>query len=335
MHPSIELDLHRIERNLQAWQAFTGLPVRAVVKSDGYNWGARRIVAALDRVAAGFCVGDADELFALRGATKKPVVVLASVDPSLLAAVLDFGGIPTIADDAELERVVAWGAARGRVPLVRVGVSPVAGWSGVTLDALRSFAPSLARAGVQVEPWTHVTDPDAADSQVAAYRRAVEILGAAGVALAGGDVAATAAAAAGHVVGERTRLGAGLFGAGRATVPGLRCAVTVRAPIVRTERVSAGARVGYGNVALAADASIAVARCGYADGFANVGKGMDDIFSVGMQYVTVPIERADADGSVRLIDEDTDLDRFADVARRSVHEVITNLGLASRIRGER
>lgn len=335
MHPNVQLDLRIVERNLLAWQTFTGLQVRAVVKSDGYNWGARRIVAALDRVAAGFCVADADELFALRDVTNKPIVVLGAVDPALLGDVLDCGGLPTIENEGELERVVAWGRARARVPLVRVGVLPAAGWSGVTLDAMRAFAPALARSGVYVEVWTHVTDQRAAARQVAAYRDAVDILREAGVTLAGGDLAATAAAVAGHLDGTCTRLGSGLFGASRAAVAGLECAITVRAPVIRTQLVPAGTRVGYERDALATDTIVAIVRCGYADGFANVAEASDDILSVGMQYTTVAAQRADSDGIVRLIDANTDLDRFARSAGRSVHEVITTFGLASRIRGER
>lgn len=335
MHPTIDLDLRVIERNALIWQAFTGLPVRAVVKSDGYNWGARRMIAALDRVAVGFCVADAEELFALRDATDKPVVVLGGVPIEQLAEVLECGGIPTIDKPEELARVVAWGAARERVPLVRVGVLPAVGWSGMTLDALALLAPALARARVKVEVWTHITDPRVADAQIAAYRQGVDMLTDAGVAVVGGDVAATAAAGAQVLAGSCTRLGAGLFGAGRASVPDLACAISVLAPVVRTERFPAGARVGYGSATLAAETSVAIARCGYADGFANVAGGMDDILSVGMQYTTVRNDRAAADTSIRLIDERTDLDGFARAAGRSVHEVITTLGLASQRRGAR
>jgi len=334
VYPSIELDLTIVERNLLAWQAFAGLPVRAVVKSNGYNWGARAMVAALDPVAAGFCVADADELFALRGATKKPVVLLGAVEHSRLNDVLDAGGVPTLDTVAELEIVAAWAGARGRRPLVRVGILPSAGWSGVSIEQLRSLAPALARAPVDVELWTHLTDPAGAIEQLEAYRQGVELLEAADVRLVGGDVAATAPAAAGHVAGTHLRVGAGLFGASSGWVPGVTCALRVRAPVVRSQHFAAGTRVGYGDTVLSAPSSIAVGRCGYADGFPNVAASSPVILSVGMQYVTVPIEAVDVDGTIHLIDERTDLDALAAAARRGVHEIVTTLGLASQRRGE-
>jgi alanine racemase len=80
--------------------------------------------------------------------------------------------------------------------------------------------------------------------------------------------------------------------------------------------------------------SIAMARCGYADGLPKSIAGTDDILSVGMQYVTVRESRLDASASqVALLDHTSDLDAFAAQSGRLPHEIVTGFGNCARANG--
>lgn len=336
MRPLIALDTEVLRANAQAWQAFAGVPLRAVVKAEGYGWGYRALVEALEPAVAAYCVADADELRALRRHTRKTAVVLSAVPPQQLSEVLDSDGLPTIGTQRELQAVEQWAARRGVRPTVRVGVLPAAGWSGLDEAALRAFAPALARSGALVEVWTHVTNLDLLREQAGAVDRACALLRGAGVQVEAREVAGTMAlAAAGKPLGSTVRIGVGLFGAsGGRAVPGVRCALHVSAPVVRIERHPAGTLVGYGAAALPGEEEIALARCGYADGVPKNLEGSDDILSVGMQYVSVRIARSTPDRSqVVLLDRTSSLDDFAARARRLPHDIVTSFGNAARATG--
>jgi alanine racemase len=216
-----------------------------------------------------------------------------------------------------------------------VGLRPAAGFSGLSLDELRTFAPALAAAGAQVELWSHITDWEQREQQAATFTYACTIVREIGVNVVATDLASTLPLAAGIGAGSPVRVGIGLFGAtGRLHVPGVRCALKVIAPVVRIERHSAGTRVGYGGTMLRMGESVAMARCGYADGLPKSIAGADDILSVGMQYVTVRESRLDASASqVALLDHTSDLDAFAAQSGRLPHEVVTGFGNCARANG--
>lgn len=303
--------------------------MRAVVKADGYRWGAHALVRALEDACPAFCVADAQELFDVRRVTKKPIVVLGSIDPAQLQSVLDAGGIPTIATSAELALAEEWSRRAGRALHVRVGVQTAAGWSGLDLSSLRSFAPALAGSGARVEAWAHVTDLDALDEQLALFNEGVALLREAGVRVVALDAASTLPAAVrGAAGGDTLRLGVGLFGAtGGTAVPGVSNAIRIEAPVVTSTRVGEGTRIGYGNVRMQETVVVGSIRCGYSDGYPKSLAGTGDILSVGMQYVQVRTDSAPGE-IVRLLDGDSSLDELAERARRLVHEIVTTLGLA-------
>lgn len=334
MRPDISLDEGQVRANAEAWRAFAGVPLWAVVKGEGYGWGYARIVRACEGVAEAFCVADADELREVRALTNLPVIVLGAVAPDRLAEVLRSGGIPTISTATELEVAATVLEGMGAPLRVRVGIRPAAGWSGLSLSELKSFAPALAAAGAEVQVWTHITDMDAREEQMQNFHEALRAFEAAGVAVAGTDVASTVPLAAG-ISGSSVRVGVGLFGAtGGAQVDGVQCAISVAAPVVRVERHAAGTRVGYGGTMLPMGQSIATARCGYADGLPKSLAGADDILSVGMQYVTVPVTRLDDAGdSVTLLDRSRSLDAFAAQCGRLPHEIVTAFGNCARANG--
>lgn len=331
MHPEIGLDPQVLAENLRAWRAFAGVPVRAVIKCDGYGWGMEPLIAALDAECDAFCVADFEEFELARAWTGRPIVLLARIAPADLPAALDAGAIPCIETLEDIAACAAWQAARGTSARVRLGILPAASWSGVDPDAVPQLAPALAAAGFDLEVWSHVTDPQIAALQTGRVAEAVRFLNAAGVAVSGSDVSSTFALAQNGAAGSNVRIGVGLFGStGGTAVPGVRCALRVSAPVVRCDFLKKGTRVGYGSSELAQDGYVLTARCGYGDGLPKTLAGTSDILSVGMQYVTLKAPNAVEPGTpVCLADARTDLDRIAAAAGAGTHELITAFGNAS------
>jgi alanine racemase len=335
MRPDLSLDTSILRQNAQAWRDFTGVPLRAVIKGDGYGWGFARLIHACEGIAEAFCVADADELRVVRRYTGAPVIVLGGVEPDRLAEVLQSNALPSISTATELAIARDVLTQNGLPFRVRVGIRPAAAWSGLTLREWSTFAPALAHAGAEVELWTHVTDWNARAEQGQNLHEAVRTAQAAGVRLIGSDIASTMPAAADGAQGTSVRIGVGLFGAtGGVPVPGVSCALSVVAPVIRVERHSPGTRIGYGGTMLRMTESIATARCGYADGLPKTLAGADDILSVGMQYVTARASRLDSTASeLVLLDRSSDLDAFAAQCGRLPHEIVTAFGNCARANG--
>lgn len=330
MRPHIALDTEQVASNARAWERHLGVPLRPVVKCSGYGWGYAPLVRALEQAAQAFCVSDADELFDVRRFTAKPVVVLGSVAPERLAAVLDAGGIPTIGSAGELAIARDWAQRATRTLHVRVGLSPAAAWSGLTLEQLAPFARELSAADAHVEYWTHVTDMDAIEEQLRIFDEGRTVLDLAGVRVVATDAASTYSALGG-ARGTYARIGVGLFGAGSERVPGLACALRVEAPVVKSAVYPAGTRVGYGGTMLAMAETVATARAGYGDGVPKTLAGSDDILTIGMQYLTARVDRKLANGErIVLLDRTSHIDRFAHHCGRLSHEVVTAFGNSAR-----
>ena len=330
MRPVYRLDLDIVARNAEAWAAYAGVPVRAVLKCDGYDWGAPRLARALAAHCEAFCVADADEFASLRPHATLPIVVLGSIGPERLGEVLDGGGVPTIGTREELAICSEWAAARERALSVRVGVVPAAGWSGLDLEALAAFAPALADEDVEVELWTHLTDERRAPEQLARLQEAAALLRRAGVNVARIESAATFATAQKSADGESARIGIGLFGAtGGTRVPGVRCAIALSAPVLRVERFPAGSFAGYGTTPLPEATRIATVRCGYGDGYPR--ETGERVLAVGMQYALMRARDEEGGASTPMLGPETDLDALAARAGRSVHEMVTAMGSAARV----
>jgi alanine racemase len=323
MRPSLELDGDSLRANAAAFAAL-GAPVAAVLKNDGYGWGARRLVRELDRSVESYLVADADELAALRSATLKPIRLLADAPPGRLRAVLDLGGIPNVSTGAALAEAVAEARRRNGLT-VRVGILDVAGWFSIRAADAPAFAAACAGHGITVELWTHFTSASHRKATLAALSAARQTFAAAGVPVAGIDVASTAAARP-ELAFDRLRVGIGLFGARLGTTPTVRNALRVRAPVVRTLAAGELPRAGYGDLAIPPDRSAVLLRCGYGDGLPRKLAGIADILSVGMQYtVRLTDEGRDA---CELIGARDDLDALAAYVGISPHEFM--VGFASR-----
>jgi len=326
MNPTIELDETILCENAVRWRRHAGVPVWPVLKNDGYGWGAVRLARALDGVAGGYFVADADEFEALRAATDLPIALLLACGPARLAGIVERGGIPTVASLDEIAAAIAFGRARGTPVRVRLGIRPAAGWSGIDAAEVDRYAAACAGDGLEVALWTHVTSPDRAPAQQRVLDDAAARFRALGATVAELDADATASAAAGRER-ARVRIGAGLFGArcGNAIAP-LACAIAVRAPIVARHAPGAVTAAGYGDDPLPPGVSLLVGRCGYGDGFPRA-PGRAGVVATGMQYTIAHDRGARIDGdALVLLDRDDDLDALAAAAGRLPHEIIVALG---------
>jgi alanine racemase len=321
--PDKQLDGGVLRANVAAFAAL-GAPVAAVVKNDGYGWGARRLARELDGVVESFVVGDLDELAALRPATAKPVRLLSDAPPGMLGRLLDLGGIPNVSTRTTLAEAAGEAARRGGLT-VRIGVLDGALWSAIAPQDAPSFATSVAEAGLAVELWTHISSATRAGAILDGFLAAQRSFEAAGVRIVSLEGAATSGARRGLAF-DRLRVGVGLFGSRLGASVDTACALRINAPIVR--RIGPGERAwaGYGDTPIPANRPAVVLRCGYGDGLPRGFSGSADILSVGMQY-TVRLTSEDRD-PCELIGGHDDVDALAARAGITPHELV--IGLAPR-----
>ena len=318
--------------NAKAWREFARVPVRAVVKCDGYGWGQEIVVRALEGTVQGYCVSDADELRALRAFTGAPAIVFGTVPLARFSEVLDAGGQPSVSNTQELAAAAQWFRANSKPLHVRVGVRMAAAWSGLDPQDVARFAVELRAASAEVEAWTHITDVDDSERQLGLFENALNELSRAGVRVTDTDICSTFPLARGIRRGSSVRIGVGLFGAtGGPAVPGVSCALRFSAPVLRVERHSAGTRMGYGGTMLEMDCAVAMLRCGFGDGLPASMEGKNGVLMAGMQYSAVRADALPADAREYVwLDRQADLDAFARAAGRPVHEIVTELGSCAR-----
>lgn len=338
MRPKVWIDPESLRANALAWRSYAGLPLRAVVKSDGYGWGFATLVTALDTVVDGYYVSDFDEFTIVRALTSKPIATLASVALTDLTEILERDGIPTISAVDGIAHAEAWARSRSRRARVRIALVSATGWSGFTADAFPALATELARAApnLDVEFSSHVTDSSLAEEQSAAFVRARTLMLDTGVSIVASDLASTGSIAPHDATNaSHVRVGVGLFGARLGAHLALTSALHVEAPIV--ERAPArGQRTGYGLDRAPEHGSLAVVRCGYGDGFPRMRDERLGILTVGMQFATLHAQTPFAADSVRLVDGGTDLDALAKSAGIAPHHLVAALGNANgRVRNRR
>jgi len=321
--PDKRLDGGVLRANVAAFAAL-GAPVAAVLKNDGYGWGARRLARELDGVVESYVVGDLDELAALRPATEKPVRLLSDAPPGMLGRVLDLGGIANVSTRAALAEASAEAGRRGGLT-VRVGVLDAGGWYAIAPPDAPSFAIAVAEAGLAVELWTHLSSAARSGAILDGFVAAQRAFEAAGVRVVSLDAAATAGARRGLAF-DRLRVGVGLFGSRLGASVDVACALRVDAPVVLRFGPGERAWAGYGDTPIPANRTAVVLRCGYGDGLPRGIAGSADILSVGMQY-TVRLTSEERD-PCELIGESDDVDALAARAGISPHELV--VGLAPR-----
>jgi alanine racemase len=310
-----------LRANVRAYAAL-GAPVAAVVKNDGYGWGAARLAREIDELVDSYIVADVAEFWALRMRTRRPIRLLAAADPAEIAAVCAHGGIPNVTTADAVRAAGVYAAQARRDVTVRVGIIDAAGWSGIAAADAGAFAELCAREGLRVEMWTHITSAARRAATLNAFDAAVVVFRNAQADIAGTDCASTAWATAARR-GERLRIGAGLFGARLSGNVATACAIRVDAPVVQVFAPGTVRWAGYGDIPVPAHRGVAVLRCGYGDGFPKELAGDDDILSVGMQYTSILADSAS--GEYALIDEDSSLDDLACRVGLGPHEFIVGL----------
>ena len=315
--------------NARRWREHAGVPVWAVVKADGYGWGAARVARAVLGEVAGYFVADADEARELRrelGAAA-PIALLAAGGPGETVTLLAEGFIPNVASLDSLAAAGAWARERGSPARIRVGIVPAAGWSGLLAPAVEPFAQAAAGEPVEVQLWTHLTAPEMWERQRASFASAQETLVRAGVRISGTDVAGTLVSAregrSGHSL---VRIGIGLFGA-RFGGPRLQCAIRIDAPVTDVLPAGAVASAGYRGAEPIDAPWLAVVRCGYSDGLPLRLAGTNKIVSIGMQYTVVARSAPESAGyALRLLDTTSDVDEVLENTGISPHEFVVGLG---------
>ncbi len=325
MQPEIRLDSNVLRQNAIQWRELAGTSLRAVIKSNGYGWGFKTIVDAIDDLVDGYYVSDIDEFLQVAPLTKRPISTLVDVPAHRLGDVLERNGIPTLSTLDGLHAADAWARTNARRPRVRVAIRGAVGWSGIAIDRIGRFARILAGLQSDVEVSSHITDASLQAEQTAIFETAIAVLRTAGASLVATDLASSAPLAANVGRYSHVRLGVGLFGARFGASVNVRSAIVVRAAVV--ERLEArGQRVGYGLGLAPFDGFLIVVRCGYGDGFPRLRRPMNDTLAVGMQFTTLHRAAAFAQPAIDLIDRETDLDLLAASATISVHELVVALG---------
>jgi alanine racemase len=88
-HLRVFVDLDRVRTNALSISRLVNVDIIAVVKTDAYGLGARRVAKTIGDLVAGFCVFSLDEAAALWKIAQKPILVLgptADVEPDELTA---------------------------------------------------------------------------------------------------------------------------------------------------------------------------------------------------------------------------------------------------------
>ncbi len=287
----LAIDQEALSGNLRAVRGLVGpgVPIAAVVKSDGYGHGLE--VAARTFLAAGaarLCVATLDEALRLRAAAvTAPIIVLFSIPPSEVAVAAQ-AGLELVAADAGLveETLARWRSVRARGPLrwhleVETGLSR----AGIAPDSVAGIGRDITSTpGTElVGLWSHLASPDdpaISSEQRGALERAADGMRRSGLSVPPMHVSATGGlfADTGGFDGM-VRPGLCLYGELPADLPiaararharaALRPAMTLHCRPLRVSEVSAGTAVGYGGRWRAERPSrIATLPVGYGDGYA-------------------------------------------------------------------
>jgi alanine racemase len=286
----LEIDLDALLGNLAVLRrrAGPGVPVRPVVKADGYGHGGVPIARALEAAGVeGLCVASIDEAVELRsGGLTVPILSLYPVPPAFAAEAARLGVAVTAGDRNELEATLA--AVSGEAdeaPLaIELEVETGLGRGGFLPAAAVDVARRIEAAGgvVLAGLWTHfqaVEDADGTARQVARFEETVRDILAAGIRLPPRHVAASAAMLTdGLLAYDGVRPGLAIYGivpdeldvAARRAGPSdeLQPVLSLHARPVRVADLPSGTGVSYGPTFRTTRPSrIATLPIGYADGW--------------------------------------------------------------------
>lgn len=278
----LEIDLGAIRDNIHQMQTYTGVPVMAVVKANGYGHGLVEAARAAEQAGAAFaCVARIDEALKLREAgLSLPILVLGYTHPDWAAQAAQ-NNIRLTVYDLEIARGYATQArASGHTLKVHMKVDSGMGRLGVFPEQAVEFANALrALPGLEIEAvFTHFAiadDPARPETaqHIAAFTGVVESLQVAG--LRPKIVHAANSAAALYFPSARfdmVRSGIAIYGlhpaVGDAPLPaGFRPALSWKARVAMIKTLPAGHGIGYNyRYYTQQEERIGVVAVGYADG---------------------------------------------------------------------
>jgi alanine racemase len=286
----VDVDLDAVRHNVgHLCSVVAPSAVWAVVKAGGYGHGAADVAqAALEGGAEGLCVALVSEGAELREAGIDAPILVLSEQPAeaaddivryrLMATVYTRAFVEALGD-AAVDRAIAGVPVHLKVDtgMQRVGAQ-IDDDLGDLVATIRAHEPALRLVGV----FTHLAMADRPDDdftavQLARLDRALEALWRSPSPLLPNEVlvhAANSAGALAHPDARRSLVRAGIAIYGIS--PGhevdslcgeLRPALSLRARVAHTKRVSAGSRISYGlRYTFPADTTVATVPIGYADG---------------------------------------------------------------------
>lgn len=298
----VVVDLDAIAANTAVLRDRVARPLMAVVKADGYGHGllpAARAVLAGGADSLGVTV--LDEALALRAGGVTAPVLSWLHNPGT-----DFA--PALEQDVQVSANAVWGVdevvaaaqATGRTAqlhlFVDTGLSregaTMADWPAVVAAAARAQADGLVDV---VGLWSHMAYADAPThptigAQVRVFEEAVTLARTAGLTDARLHLANSAATVAlPETWYDMVRPGIALYGldplcGSDPRAHGLRPAMTVRASVMLTKRVPAGAGVSYGHTYLTREeTTLALVPVGYADGVPRAAGNTAPVLAGGTQ----------------------------------------------------
>lgn len=283
--PEIVVDLDAIRHNLEVVRRVVApAQVLVVVKADAYGHGLLPVARAARAAGAAWLgVATVGEALALRadGDTGRLLCWLDAPGPDpqrAVAADLDL----TAYSVAEVEAIADAAAALRRVARLQLKVDtglsrggcPLAEWPAVVARAAEAErAGRVAVTGI----WSHLACSDepghpANDRQEAAFRAALDVAEAAGLAPEVRHLANSAGALLRPSARfDLVRAGLAVYGLdpapGETPALGLRPAMTVRAPLALSKPIAAGTGVSYGLRWMAdRDTTVGLVPVGYAEG---------------------------------------------------------------------
>lgn len=293
------IDPAAISQNIAHAVQFTGTEVIGVVKANGYGHGAATVArAALEGGARRIGVADLGEAFALREAgIEAPLIAWLHGPGTDFSQAVEQGIELGVSAAAQLAAAAA--ASRPGTParvhlkldtgLSRNGLAPEE-WEPVFAEAARLEAAGAVRvAGM----FSHL-----ANTTPASNREALGVyLGAVDLAASLGVVPETRHLAATHGAFElpearldAVRFGIGMYGLSpfdgvTSAELGLRPAMTLRAAVVKTRQVAAGAGVSYDHTYRSErETTLALVPLGYADGIPRQASGAGPVLLNGRRY---------------------------------------------------
>jgi len=281
----IVVDVAAIRHNVRGLAAFTGTPVMAVVKADGYGHGMLPAArAAREAGATWLGVATLDEALTLRDdGDAGPVLCWLTVPGDDLMPAVARGVDVTAYTVAELDALREAAQRAGRRARVQLKIDTGLSRGGSTLADWPALV-AHARAGEQAGAWTvtgiwshlassEVPEDPANEAQEKLFREALDLAREAGLRPEVRHLANSAAA----VLRPSARFDlvrCGIASYGIDPAPGLtppqvdlRPAMTVRADLALVKHVEAGAAVSYNGRWVAPHATtLGLVPVGYADG---------------------------------------------------------------------